>query len=154
MNKNIGAIYSLTSCVSYITAFCRKSGTSSKSPIIATAIGDGAASDVLALVCEMHGIDYENILQLKPKTSPRGSTRRTRPEHFLLPWCHGRGGSIYRMRRWGNRCRSGVSRIEELVSIAKRGGVPVVAIHMKVASLHQTTIRGSPSTCLCRKPTT
>ncbi|MGC9320991.1 MAG: DUF6305 family protein, partial [Kosmotogaceae bacterium] len=36
-------------------------------PILATAIGNGAGSDILALVCEMHGIDYENNLQLKPE---------------------------------------------------------------------------------------
>ncbi|PXF33637.1 transcriptional regulator, RpiR family protein [Mesotoga sp. SC_NapDC] len=103
-----------------------------RAPIIATAIGDGAASDVLALVCEMHGIDYENILQLKPEDfTERLDSKNAPGTLFIAPGAMVEGDLYTVCGVEEIDVGQEISRIEELVSIAKARGVPVVAIHIE-----------------------
>ncbi len=101
-------------------------------PIIATAIGDGAASDVLALVCEIHGIDYENILQLKPEEFMEKLDSKNAPGTLAIAPGAMVEGDLYTLCGVEEiDVGQEISRIEELISIAKARGVPVVAIHIE-----------------------
>ncbi|NLT43889.1 MAG: transcriptional regulator, RpiR family protein [Thermotogaceae bacterium] len=101
-------------------------------PIIATAIGDGAASDVLALVCEMHGIDYENILQLKPEDFTERLDSENAPGTLIIAPGAMVEGDLYTVCGVEEiDVGQEISRIEDLISIAKKRGVPVVAIHIE-----------------------
>ncbi len=101
-------------------------------PIIATAIGDGAASDVLALVCEIHGIDYENILQLKPEEFMEKLDSKNAPGTLVIAPGAMVEGDLYTLCGVEEiDVGQEISRIEELISIAKARGVPVVAIHIE-----------------------
>jgi len=101
-------------------------------PIIATAIGDGAASDVLALVCEMNGIDYENILRLKPEEFSERLDSENAPGTLVIAPGAMIEGDLYTVCGVEEiDVGQEISRIEELVSIAKARGIPVVAIHIE-----------------------
>ena len=101
-------------------------------PIIATAIGDGAASDVLAIVCEMHGIDYENILQLKPEDFTERLDSENAPGTLIIAPGAMVEGDLYTVCGVEEiDVGQEISRIEDLISIAKKRGVPVVAIHIE-----------------------
>ncbi len=101
-------------------------------PIIATAIGDGAASDVLALVCEMNGIDYENILQLKPEEFMEKLDSKNAPGTLAIAPGAMVEGDLYTLCGVEEiDVGQEISRIEELISIAKARGVPVVAVHIE-----------------------
>ncbi len=120
-------------------------------PIIATAIGDGAASDVLALVCEIHGIDYENILQLKPEEFMEKLDSKNAPGTLAIAPGAMVEGDLYTL--------CGVEEIDvgqeiSRIELRKREEFPSWQFILKVASLHQITIRGNHSICLCQKPTT
>jgi len=101
-------------------------------PIVATAIGDGSGSDVLALVCEMHGIEYENILQLKPEDFTERLDSENAPGALIIAPGAMVEGDLYTVCGVEEiDVGQEISRIEDLISIAKKRGVPVVAIHIE-----------------------
>jgi hypothetical protein len=101
-------------------------------PILATAIGNGAGSDILALVCEMHGIDYENNLQLKPEDfTERLDSDNAPGTLFIAPGALVEGDLYTVCGVEEIDVGQEISRIENLISIAKKRGVPVVAIHIE-----------------------
>ncbi len=103
-----------------------------KPPILATAIGNGAGSDILALVCEMHGIDYENNLQLKPEDfTERLDSENAPGTLFIAPGALVEGDLYTVCGVEEIDVGQEISRIENLISIAKKRGVPVVAIHIE-----------------------
>jgi hypothetical protein len=99
---------------------------------MSTAIGNGAGSDILALVCEMHGIDYENNLQLKPEDfTERLDSENAPGTLFIAPGALVEGDLYTVCGVEEIDVGQEISRIENLISIAKKRGVPVVAIHIE-----------------------